>query len=77
MKNPFGRTLAFLQLWILLLWEGVGGLYFGWSPLAIFLVWGAGFWTLNIATASVLHTLIKLTQPEAVVTGDIEEDDIG
>lgn len=81
MKNSFAATVAFLELFILLLWEAVGGLYFGWPPLAILLVWFAGFWTIKIATASVLHTFIRLTSPPAeatpVETAAITEDDLG
>lgn len=84
MNEQFNRTVAFAQLLLLLLWEGVGAVYFGWSPLAVFLVWLVGIFTLNICTATVLRTFIKLTQipapadeVELTAVPDITEDDIG
>lgn len=81
----FDATVAVLQLFLLGLWEALGAIYFGWSPLAIFLCWLVGVWTLNIATASVLKTFIKLTQPPAVPDNVVniadasitEEDGVG
>lgn len=63
MKDSFETTVAFMQLFLLALWEGVGVWYFGWPPLAILLGWVVGMFTLNIATASVLSMYIKLTRP--------------
>jgi hypothetical protein len=63
MTKGFDIAVAWLQLLLLALWEVLGALYFGWSPLAIFLCWIVGVWTLNIATATVLRTFIKLTTP--------------
>lgn len=65
MNESFGVSVAFMQLFLLALWEGLGGLYFGWSPLAIALVWVVGLWTLNIATASIVYVYTKLTRPPA------------
>lgn len=83
MTKSFDIAVGFMQLLLLVLWEALGALYFGWSPLAIFLCWGVGLWSLNIATATVLRTFIKLTQAPAEAAIDpanvpeITEDDIG
>jgi phage shock protein PspC (stress-responsive transcriptional regulator) len=63
MNNTFEATVAFMQLFLLALWEGLGALYFGWPPLTILLCWIVGVFTLNIGTASVLSMYIKLTRP--------------
>lgn len=57
----FEVTVAFLQLFLLGLWEALGAIYFGWSPFAIFLCWLVGLWTFNILTASALKTFVNLT----------------
>lgn len=61
----FNITVAFLQLLLLGLWEALGAIYFDWSPLTIFLCWLVGVWTLNIFTACVLNTILKLVTPPA------------
>lgn len=63
MSKTFEVSVAFMQLFLLALWEGLGAIYFGWPPFAIFLVWLVGIWTLNIGTATVLRTYLKLVQP--------------
>lgn len=79
----FNVTVAFLQLLLLGLWEALGAAYFGWSPLAIFLCWLVGVWSLNIAVACVLNTFIKLTTapeaPDNIVPlhAITEEDNVG
>lgn len=78
MSKAFSITVAFLQLLLLVLWEGLGAFYFGWSPWTVFLVWLVGIWSLNILTATVLHTYLKLTLPPVEVpidVPDITEDD--
>jgi len=76
--SSFDVAVAFMQLFLLALWEALGALYFGWSPLAIFFCWLVGIFTLNIGVATVLRTFIKLTRPAAVVNNvEITEDDLG
>lgn len=86
MSKSFDAAVAFAQLLLLLLWEALGAIYFGWSPLAILFVWLVGIWTLNIGVATVLRTYLKLTHPadsapnNVVNLADaaaITEDDIG
>lgn len=81
MSKNFETTVAALQVILLGLWEAIGALYFGWSPIAIVLCWFAGIFTFNIAVATALRTFIKLTQvpaPDNVVNihdATITEDD--
>lgn len=81
MNSNFETTVAAMQVILLGLWEAVGTLYFGWSPVAILLCWGAGIFTFNIAVATALRTFIKLTQapePENIVNLHVAaEEDIG
>jgi hypothetical protein len=78
MSKSFDLAVAFMQLFLLVLWEALGALYFGWSPVAVFFCWLAGIFTLNIATATVLRTFIKLTQlPAEEAPVEITEDDLG
>lgn len=79
MNNSFEATVAFMQLFLLALWEGLGAVYFGWPPLAILLCWIVGVFTLNIGTASVLSMYIKLSRPGIKLAApvDITEEDIG
>ena len=73
MSKTFEASVAFMQLFLLALWEGLGAIYFGWSAFAVFLVWLVGIWTLNIATATVLRTYLKLVQPQELeppIAGD-------
>lgn len=71
MSKSFDVAVAFMQLFLLVLWEAVGVFYFDWEPLAIFLCWLVGIWTLNIATATVLRTFIKLASPTTVVGDNV------
>lgn len=86
MTKSFDLAVAFMQLFLLILWEGLGAVYFGWPPLAILLVWVVGIWTLNIGTATVLRTYLKLTQPSVELSDNVvplhdvgitEEDGVG
>jgi hypothetical protein len=89
MNKNFDATVSFMQLLLLVLWEGLGAVYFGWSPVAVFLVWLVGIFTLNIGVATVLRTFIKLTRPPVEAADNvvnnvvnindaaITEDDIG
>lgn len=83
MSKSFDLAVAFMQLFLLVLWEAVGIAYFSWPPLGILLVWLVAIWTLNIGTATVLRTYIKLTTPATVdnvvniADARIEEDDLG
>lgn len=63
MNSTFESTVGLMQVLLLGLWEAIGALYFGWSPVAILLSWGAGVFTFNIAVATALRTYIKLTTP--------------
>lgn len=77
--RSFDVAVAFAQFLLLGLWEGLGAIYFGWSPLAIVLVWLVGIWTLNIGVAIVLRTYLKLVSavdPQFHVVPEITEDDI-
>lgn len=80
MSKEFNRLVAIAQVWLLALWEGVGAIYFGWSPLVILLVWLTAIVTLNVATTTALRMFLKLTLPEAQVNNvvnistDIDED---
>lgn len=62
-SNPIDRVLAFSQLLMLIGWEAVGILAFGWSPLTIAAVWFVGLWSFNILTATAVRTYYKLTTP--------------
>lgn len=79
MNPQFNRTVAYGQIWLLLLWEAVGALYFDWAILGIFLVWFLAIFTLNLGVAIVIRTFIKLTQAptpdEQTITPAITEDD--
>lgn len=78
MSKNFEVTVALMQLLLLALWEGVGAAYFGWSPVAILICWGAGIFTFNVAIATALRTFLKLTRvPEPVANNvvSITEDD--
>lgn len=85
MSKEFNRLVAIAQIWLLVLWEGVGAIYFGWSPLGIALVWFTAIITLNVATTTVLRMFLKLTLPEAKVNNVVnindatitEEDGVG
>ena len=81
MSNNFELTVAFMQVILLALWEAIGALYFGWSPVAVALCWFAGIFTFNISVATALRTSIKLPTPQAVVSNTVvsitEEDGVG
>jgi multisubunit Na+/H+ antiporter MnhB subunit len=85
MSKEFNRLVAIAQIWLLVLWEGVGAIYFGWSPLGIALAWLTAIVTLNVATTTVLRMFLKLTLPEAKVSNVVnitdatitEEDGVG
>ena len=81
MSNNVELTVAFMQVILLALWEAIGALYFGWSPVAVALCWFAGIFTCNISVATALRTFIKLTTPQAVVSNNVvsitEEDGVG
>lgn len=76
MNKAFDYAVGFMQVFLLALWEALGALYFGWSPLAIFFCWVVGIFTLNIALATIMRTFIKLTRtPSAVNNVTITEED--
>lgn len=82
MSKEFNRLVAIVQIWLLALWEGVGAIYFGWSPLGIALVWLTAIVTLNVATATALRMFLKLTLPEVKVNNVVNisadtNEDIG
>lgn len=80
MKNSFDIAVAFMQLFLLVLWEALGALYFGWSPVTIFFSWLVGIFTLNVGVATVLRTFLKLTTPGYEVVNNVnitEEDQVG
>lgn len=79
MNSSFEAIVGFMQILLLALWEAIGALYFGWSPVAILLCWGAGIFTYNVAIATALRTYIKLTTPPELpdnVVSIVEEDGV-
>lgn len=86
MSKSFEQTVGLMQLLLLGLWEGIGALYFGWSPVAIALCWFGGIFTFNIGIATALRTFIKLTRVPETATNIVnvhgeaqitEEDGVG
>jgi len=83
MNSSFEAIVGFMQILLLVLWEAIGALYFGWSPVAILLCWGAAIFTYNVAIATALRTYIKLTTPPEPTNNVVnlaavpdEEDDV-
>lgn len=76
MSKSFDLAVAFMQVFLLILWEAVGVFYFDFPPLGIFLAWLVGIWTLNIATATVLRTFLKLTQPGVQVVNNAASEPV-
>ncbi len=72
--SPFDRVIAVAQVMMLVLWEALGWVAFGWSPWAILAYWFVGIWSFNVLVATAVRTFYKLTSPGAVLREATEVD---
>lgn len=78
--SQFDRVLAISQLLLLVAWEALGWIAFGWNPLYILGYWFVGLWSFNVLVASGMRTYFKLITPRQALRSatnvDIETPDI-
>lgn len=73
----FDRVVSLAQVFMLLAWEALGILAFGWPPVTIAACWFVGIWSYNILVATGLRTFFKIVRPPAQEDIHISSEDIG
>jgi TM2 domain-containing membrane protein YozV len=74
--SPFDKVLAIAQLMLLVTWEALGVLAFGWNGWYILAFWFVGLWSFNTLVATAVRTYFKLTSPRTTVVNNAANIDL-